>query len=112
MKTDIAELIHRRREQMLVHSYIYYKLNDTIIDDATWSKWATELQQLQNDYPEISKQVADYELFKDWEGSTGAFLKFSTRVKNKAKYLLSINNISAKIPKTTKKGNKSKKKLF
>lgn len=112
MKTDIAELIHRRREQMLVHSYIYYKLNDNIIDDVTWSKWAMELQQLQKDYPEISKQVVDYELFKDWDGSTGAFLKFSTRVKNKAKYLLSINNISVQPPKTIKKCSKSKKKLF
>lgn len=112
MKTDIAELIHRRREQMLVHSYIYYKLNDNIIDDFTWSKWAMELQELQKDYPEISKQVADYELFKHWDGSTGAFLKFSTRVKNKAKYLLSINNISVQSPKTIKKCNKSKKKLF
>ena len=45
-------------------------------------------------------------------GSTGAFLKFSTRVKNKAKYLLSINNISVQPPKTIKKCNKSKKKLF
>lgn len=35
---EIAELIHRRREQMLVHSYIYYQLNDNIIDDNTWSK--------------------------------------------------------------------------
>lgn len=33
---EIAELIHRRREQMLVHSYIYYQLNDNIIDDNTW----------------------------------------------------------------------------
>lgn len=30
---QIAELIHRRREQMLVHSYIYYQLNDNIIKD-------------------------------------------------------------------------------
>ena len=43
---QIAELIHRRREQMLVHSYIYYQLNDNIIDDSTWSKWAMELQKM------------------------------------------------------------------
>lgn len=88
---QIAELIHRRREQMLVHSYIYYQLNDNIIDDNTWSKWAMELQQLQKDYPEISKQVADYELFKDWDGSSGAFLEFPARAINKAIYLLRIN---------------------
>ena len=31
---------------MLVHSYIYYQLNDNIIDDSTWSKWAMELQKM------------------------------------------------------------------
>ncbi len=57
---QIAELIHRRREQMLVHSYIYYQLNDNIIDDSTWSKWAMELQQLQKDYPEKVKECMTF----------------------------------------------------
>ena len=92
---QIAELIHRRREQMLVHSYIYYQLNDNIIDDSTWSKWAMELQQLQKDYPDISKRVVYYELFKDWDGSSGAFLKFPVRVINKAIYLLRNNRDKA-----------------
>lgn len=43
----IAQLILQRRLQMLVHSYIYYKLNDNIISDSTWSKWAVELADLQ-----------------------------------------------------------------
>ena len=50
----IAELILQRRLQMLVHSYIYYELNDNIISDNTWSKWAVELADLQNKYPEIA----------------------------------------------------------
>jgi len=29
---------------------------------------------LQNQYPEISKQVTLYEYFSDWDASTGAFL--------------------------------------
>lgn len=37
-KLKIAELILQRRLQMLVHSYIYYELNDNIISDSTWSK--------------------------------------------------------------------------
>lgn len=70
----IAELILQRRLQMLVHSYIYYELNDNIISDNTWSKWAVELADLQNKYPEIAKTVEWSEAFKNWDGSTGAFL--------------------------------------
>ena len=62
---------------MLVHSYIYYELNTNIIDDATWSKWAIELRDLQNSHPEESKQVKYYEDFKDWDGSSGAFLNYN-----------------------------------
>ena len=32
---------------MLVHSYLYYKLDNPIIDDDTWQKWANELAELQ-----------------------------------------------------------------
>lgn len=49
---------------MLVHSYIYYELNDNIISDSTWSKWAVELADLQNKYSEIAKTVEWSEAFK------------------------------------------------
>lgn len=73
---QIAELINRRRHQMLVHSYIYYELDTNIIDDATWSKWAMELKDLQEKYPDIAKQVKYSDEFADWDGSTGAFLDY------------------------------------
>lgn len=64
----IAELILQRRLQMLVHSYIYYELNDNIISDNTWSKWAVELADLQNKYPEIAETVEWSEAFTNWDG--------------------------------------------
>lgn len=73
----IAQLILQRRLQMLVHSYIYYELNDNIISDSTWSKWAVELADLQNKYPEIAKIVEWSEVFKNWDSSTGAFFAFA-----------------------------------
>jgi NAD-dependent DNA ligase len=79
---------------MLVHSYIYYELNQNIVDDHTWAKWAKELQQLQQDYPEESKQVEEYEQFKNWDGSSGAFLKFGENIKTVAKILLEQKNCS------------------
>lgn len=70
-KEEIAELISRRRRQILVHSVIYYKTNDSIISDYTWSIWAKELYDLQNDHPDIAKNCPYAEAFKDFDPSTG-----------------------------------------
>lgn len=77
MTKDIRSLIKRRRRQVLVHSYIYYVLNDNIISDEQWSKWAEELEQLQKQYPEESADVELYEEFKKFDHSTGANLDYS-----------------------------------
>lgn len=71
---QIAEKILQRRAQMLVHSCLYYELDTNIIPDVKWDEWARELKQLQEDYPEISKEVRWYEYFEDWDATTGAFL--------------------------------------
>ena len=71
---EIAETIQQRRYQMLIHSCIYYELDDNIISDKKWDEWARELRDLQNKYPDISARVTLYEYFKDWDASTGAFL--------------------------------------
>lgn len=74
MNTDklaIGELINRRRRQILVHSIIYYRYNNSLISDAQWSKWAMELDELQKAYPDIaSKQPYDDE-FKNFDPSSG-----------------------------------------
>ena len=89
----IAEKIQQRRYQMLVHSYIYYELNENIISDSLWSKWAMELVELQVKYPNISKQVLYAEDFEDWDGSSGAFLDYSNKpnIVNTANKLLQGN---------------------
>ena len=70
-ENDIAEIITRRRRQLLVHSIIYYKYNESIIPDDTWSKWAAELVQLQKDYPELSEKLIFAAEFSNFDGSTG-----------------------------------------
>ena len=67
----IYSIINRRRRQILVHSVLYYRMAVNLIDDATWSKWALELEELQEQYPDISYQVPYYEAFKDFDHSTG-----------------------------------------
>ncbi len=68
---QIAELIKRRRLQVLVHSCIYYGFNESIVDDAIWTKWAVELEQLQTAYPDIAIQVEWAAEFNGFNHSTG-----------------------------------------
>ena len=65
-RKDVAELLNRRRRQILVHSIIYYKMDDNLISDSTWSAWATELEELQKKYPDIAAKVPYAEEFKDF----------------------------------------------
>lgn len=71
---EIRAKIRQRRGQMLVHSLIYYRYSDSLVDDFTWQKWANELAELQKAYPKESAEEKWAEDFKDWTGDTGAFL--------------------------------------
>lgn len=73
---EIAEKIQRKRYQMLVHSYIYYEMNENIISDSQWSAWAMELVRLQEQYPDIAGRVPYAKDFEGWDGSSGAFLTY------------------------------------
>ncbi len=90
MQQTIEEKIRQRRLQMLVHSYIYYELNDNIVDDATWSRWGKELMELQEKYPKEAKKVEYAKEFKNWDASSGAFLKFDKKIQSTAKTLLQM----------------------
>ena len=67
----VEELITRRRRQILVHSVIYYRLNDSIISDWQWGQWAVELEKLQNEYPEIAEKCPFADAFRGFDHSTG-----------------------------------------
>lgn len=101
---SIAEKVQQRRYQILIHSCIYYELNQNIISDAQWNKWAIELKELQEQYPHISEQVTLYEYFKDWDASTGAFLPITLDwVLNIANRLVNKQSVQQPIKKIEKK---------
>lgn len=83
----VREKIKQRRLQMLVHSCIYYELDDSIIDDHLWQKWANELRELQDLFGwEIGFYDAE---FFGWNGSTGCYLPLrDPTVLSKARSLL------------------------
>ena len=92
MRDDIMTLIKRRRLQILVHSAIYYRFNESIISDFTYDMWSKELAALQTQYPEEAKLAPLYEAFADFDGSTGFDLPTSEPwVVNKALQLLAYH---------------------
>lgn len=117
----IAEKIQQRRYQMLVHSYIYYEMNENIISDSQWSKWAMELVDLQSQYPDIAKSVIYAKDFEGWDGSSGAFLEFANKPNIVSTARRLVQNKKPKKPsalfipqpkKPAVKTNTAKKKLF
>lgn len=92
-RKSIAELLNRRRRQILVHSVIYYKMNDNLISDSTWSAWATELEKLQAKYPEIAAKVPYAKEFEGFDHSTGMNLPLDDPwAVNKARQLIALKN--------------------
>ncbi len=90
---QIKSLIKRRRHQMLIHSCLYYELDESIISDDVWQTWADELEVLQTQYPDHCK-VGFYDFdFKDWTGATGNHLPLRDPwIVNKAKYVLEVHS--------------------
>lgn len=74
------------RAQMLIHSYIYYELDDSIITDDEWQRRANRLARLQAKYG--SKIDFHDDQFAEWDGTTGHHLKFDNWVRGKAYELL------------------------
>lgn len=88
----IRSLINRRRRQILVHSVIYYKYNENLVNDAQWADWGIELEQLQHDYPTIASECVYAEDFKHFDHSSGYDLPLGDPwARGVAEYLLQIN---------------------
>ncbi len=90
---EISDLIKRRRFQIWIHSYIYYRLNNNIVSNKQFDEWSDELCYLQKTYPEISAKTDLYEMFRDYElSSDAAALPFDNNpsLHSRAVYLLKI----------------------
>lgn len=87
----IRELILRRRRQILVHSVIYYRYNENLISDYTWTKWAVELEELQKKYQKEAESTQLNTEFKDFNHSTGYNLPLEDPWANRiARWLMAI----------------------
>lgn len=79
-KQQLKERIHQRRRQILVHSYLYYQLDNPIIEDWKFDYFSNDLVDLQEKYPELSKEAPFHYEFQDFDGSSGFDLKYNQPV--------------------------------
>lgn len=90
--SEIAELINRRRRQVLVHSVLYYRMNENLVSDSQWAAWAVELEELEKKYPHIGKTLPYADDFKNFEHSSGYNLPLhDSWAVNKAHQLLALH---------------------
>lgn len=82
-------LINRRERQILVHSCIYYELDQNIISDYDFDLWSKELVGLMESYPNEFKASEYFGEFKEFTGASGAFLNYRL-VHDKALQLLKL----------------------
>lgn len=71
----VREKIAQRRRQIIVHSTLYYAMNESTIPDERFDRFAKHLIKLQQAFPEISEQV-EYmrDEFRGYDVPTGFHL--------------------------------------
>lgn len=67
------ELINRRHRQLLVHSYIYYKMGDSIIEDSKFDQLVKETVELHNQFPDLSEQAVFWDICRGFDTSASGF---------------------------------------
>lgn len=66
------EYINWLQRFIIVHSYIYYELNNNAISDMQYDKKSKELVELKESYPDLWKKSEYYKQFgDDYNGATG-----------------------------------------
>lgn len=89
-----VEWMNRRQNQLLVHSFLYYQLDTNIISDTTFDLWSDELAKAMKSHPKLAEQTHHYKAFKDFDGSSGFDLPFTTPdVQNRAYHLLKFMGV-------------------
>lgn len=69
----IIAKINMHRRQLLVHSYLYYELDNPLWTDAKFDEVAHKLKDLVIKYPDKAKKAVFAEEFKEWDSDPKFF---------------------------------------
>lgn len=68
---------------IIVQSYIYYEMNDSVVSDSMYDNNVLQLVEMMEDYPKAAKLSRYKKIFHDFDGSTGYHLSYRLRGKLK-----------------------------
>lgn len=71
LNKDLIAWMDRRERQILVHSFLYYRLDENIISDQSYDSWSHELADSMEEHEAEFKQTEYYKDFIGFDGSTG-----------------------------------------
>jgi len=92
LRFGLLEWMNRRQRQILVHSFLYYQLNENIISDSDFDRWSKELYEAMKENPDVAKRSVYYKDFLEFDGSSGYDLQYAnTEVKHSGYRLLKIH---------------------
>lgn len=86
------EYIDYLQRFIIVHSYIYYELNNNVISDREYDAKSKELVKYKNEHPDLWKNSMYYKQFgDDYNGATG-FTLYDSLSEHEKKYIRSVVN--------------------
>lgn len=97
------EKIDYAARYIIIHSIIYYELNESVISDKKFDKKAMILVRLMRKYPKATQNSEYYRAIYDFDGSTG-FLLYGRLKKSQKKYLKQIAGHIIKLYKQDRSG--------
>lgn len=93
---NVTDKISFMQRQILIHSYLYYHLDRTVITDKQYDNISYNLVELMKQHPNETLESDYAEIFKDFDGSTG----FDLIDKLTEEQLYRVNNIARYLMKT------------
>ena len=77
--------IEMLEDWLLVHSYLYYEKDISVVTDFKFDQNSQQLIQMMKDYPKDFAKSKYYYVFNDFDGSTGYDLVRRLNAKHKSK---------------------------
>ena len=87
-----VERIQLLERWIILHSYLYYELNENIVSDANYNANTKQLLYLKEKYPESFKKTKYYKYFKDFESGTGFDLYSKIKSDNNIELMKALEN--------------------
>lgn len=95
-----ALMIGTLQRHILVHSFLYYEMDTSVISDVEFDDISRQLVKMQNKFPEEAKRSQYWYVFSDFDGSTGFDLYHRLNKEDKRR----IMQVAWRVLKLYKKG--------